>query len=223
MIVLHIRTGEVEHMLETVADSLDDLTIPLELWNKYFRKRVQAKFDAGGPGWEPKKGSTGAGKAALPEEAVKQLADQMLRRKLKNELRRATRKYARGSGSAKAMERRLAVIAEFERIAAGGLPVATLAADKKLEKSVRGLRERHARATTKAQGKPLGRMASSIKSKLTKFSVTVYSEVPFSAVHNDGGTAGHGAKIPERKFLDIDDDDLKVLVQLIEDGTRFNV
>lgn len=211
-------------MLETVAESLEDLQLPLQLWNKYYRAKVQKKFDEGGPGWQPtKKSETQSEAKALPDEALKQVADAMLRRKLTNELRRASRKYARGKGTAKALQRRYAVLQEFERIAAGGLPVATLSADKRLEKSVKNLRQRHARATTKAQGRTLGRIASSIKSKVAKYSVTVFSEIPYSAVHNDGGTAGHGAKIPQRQFLDVDDDDLKVLAGLIEDATRFSI
>jgi phage gpG-like protein len=33
--------------------------------------------------------------------------------------------------------------------------------------------------------------------------VVVASRTLWAGVHNDGGSAGHGAKIPERKFLEL--------------------
>lgn len=215
MIQLHINTAEGERVIETMARTLEDLEAPLAAWNKYYRKKVQERFDNQGPGWP----ETKSGKAApKTQEGVKQLADEMLTRKLKRDLERAAKKYARGKGSAKALARRYAVLKEFERIAAGGGAIATSFADKRLEKSVGNLRARHERATAKAQGKTLGRIASSIKSKVSETSVNVSSEIYWSGVHNDGGTAGRGAKIPKREFLAITDDDLKVLAKLIEDA-----
>jgi phage gpG-like protein len=224
VIRLYVNTSEGERLIETVATSLEDLQLPLQMWNKYFRQKVQEKFAASGPGWAPTLRAQATEKSGeATKDAVSQFADDMLRRKLRRELQRAAKKYARGSGSKKAMERRYAVLQEFERIAAGGEMRLGSTIDARLDKSVRGLRERHGRAVSKAQGKPLGRVASSIKSKLTKYSVNVFSEIPWSAVHNDGGVAGHGAKIPQRQFLDIDDDDVKMLAQLVEDATRFSL
>lgn len=229
MIRLQVQTNGIARYIDTVATALEDLEAPIAEFNAYKRKEVQARFDSGGPGWPATKSGTSA-KSNTPE-AVKQLADHMLRKKLVNDLRRAKRKYARG-GSSAAMERRYKVLQAFDRIAAGGEAILPFQgpgvskeknADARLDKSLRGLQDRHARAYAKAQSRPLGRIASSIKSKLTKSSVTIFSEVSWSAVHNDGGTAGHGAKIPKRQFLEVTDEDVSVLTRLIEEHTRFSL
>lgn len=246
MITLTVDTGAAVRKIDTLATSIADLAAPFAAWNKWYRQKVQKKFDEGGPGWPPTKKQASAGAAvnawnryydkakkeggkdlgieriASGGDAVKQLGDALLRRKLQRELKRATKRYARG-GSAAAMQRRYAVLQEFERIAAGGVPIATLTADKRLEKSVAGLRARHERAHAKAAGRPLGRIASSIKSKITRTDITVSSEIPWAGVQNKGGTVGHGAKLPARPFLELDDEDIEMLVTLIEEHTRFSL
>lgn len=205
--------------IDTVASSLSDLTFPLEQWNKYKRREVQRRFDAGGPGWPDKAGGKmgppTATEASAQSEKVKQVADELLRTKLRAELRRAQRKYARGRGNAKTMERRYAVLKEFERVAAGGELRLGDTADARLDKSVRGLRDRHARASSKAKSRPLGRVAASIKSKVQKYSVEVYSNIPWAGAHNEGDTVGHGAKLPKREFLTLSDEDVSVLLMMI--------
>lgn len=46
--------------------------------------------------------------------------------------------------------------------------------------------------------------------------VTIYSSVPWSGVHNEGGTAAHGAVQKERRFLKIDEAVMKVAVAIFE-------
>lgn len=220
MLRLVVQTEGVTRYIETLANSAADLKAPLAAWNEYKRKEVQGRFDAGGPGWPERKNEPPAHSTS---EAVKQFADEMLRKKLKNELRRAQRKYARLRGSAESVARRYKVLQEFERIAAGGSPIDGKSADAKLDKSVRGLRARHERATAKAEGRPLGRIASSIKSKLSSSSVEIFSEISWSGVHNEGGEVGRGAVVPERRFLEVTDEDVKALKMLIEEHLRFSL
>lgn len=223
MISLRVSVNGNLRTIDTMATRLEDLALPLEQWNKYKRKQVQAIFDAGGPGWPAKAGAQHGPQTASQADATaaktKALADNILRIKLRAELRRAQRKHARGKGneskSAQTMARRYAVLKEFERLAAGGDPTKGMTGDAKLDKSVRGLRERHARASVKAASRPLGRIAQSIRSKLEKSTVSIYSTIPWSSAHNEGATVGHGAKLPQRQFLDVTETDTAVLLMLI--------
>jgi phage gpG-like protein len=223
VIGLKIKVSGELREIQTRAANLADLTLPLQLWNKYKRKQVQQIFDESGPGWAPRKsaqmGPLTAEQTQSSEDRIKAKADAVLRIKLQAELRRAQRRHARGKGneskSAAAIKRRYTVLKAFEAMAAGETPTVDFA-DQKLVKSVIGLRDRLQRAHVKAHTKPLGRMASSVKSKVEKYSVEIYSSVPWSEVHNAGGTAGHGAKIPQRQFLDVTEADIAVLLMLIE-------
>ena len=55
----------------------------------------------------------------------------------------------------------------------------------------------------------LGKLAGANKMDIQGSSATIHnvaknkSGQKFSGIHNDGGTAGHGAQIPERKFLEL--------------------
>lgn len=68
---------------------------------------------------------------------------------------------------------------------------------------------RRGRMTGRGTGKPsrrrarkiLGRLPTALTSKATRTGVSIISRAKFSAVHQDGGTAGNGAKIPARPFL----------------------
>lgn len=62
----------------------------------------------------------------------------------------------------------------------------------------------------------LGKLSSSIEAVIDRDSVVIRSKVPWAGVHNDGGTAGHGARIPERKFLELTGEDTKELQRIAE-------
>lgn len=223
MITLKLSVNGQLRELETRAERLEDLELPLRQWEKYKRGDVQRIFDAGGPGWPDKKGAKQgpqtAGAAQADAARIKKVADNILRIKLRAELRRAQRKHARGKGneskSAATVARRYAVLKEFERLAAGGDPARGSTGDARLDKSVSGLRARTARASAKAASRPLGRVAASIKSKVEKHAVSVFSTIPWAGAHNEGATVGNGARLPERRFLDITEQDTAVLLMLI--------
>lgn len=62
--------------------------------------------------------------------------------------------------------------------------------------------------------KLLGGLRSSLSTQLKDESVVVESRAPWSDVHNSGGSAGHGSKIPERTFLDITEKDAEMLSEI---------
>lgn len=63
----------------------------------------------------------------------------------------------------------------------------------------------------------LGNLSKSISIKLNKGGVEVYSKALIGAIHNEGGTAGHGAKIPARPFLKLDSADIQVAVKILQE------
>jgi phage gpG-like protein len=58
----------------------------------------------------------------------------------------------------------------------------------------------------KSRGRLLGRLPTSYALTVGRRSVSVVSSVRWSAVHQQGGTAGHGARIPARPFLWVSND-----------------
>lgn len=62
----------------------------------------------------------------------------------------------------------------------------------------------------------LGRLPTAVSYLATGLSVVGESRVAWSSVHQDGGTAGHGAKIPARPFLWISEKLLGIAVNALE-------
>lgn len=65
-------------------------------------------------------------------------------------------------------------------------------------------------ATTQGRGKRrarirrrrlLGRLSTALNITTTPSSLVVTSKIPWSGIHQDGGTAGRGSRIPAREFL----------------------
>jgi phage gpG-like protein len=58
--------------------------------------------------------------------------------------------------------------------------------------------------------KPMGRLPSATRYTSDATSVTGRSKALWSGVHQDGGTVGHGSRLPARPFLWISDDMLTI-------------
>ncbi len=58
--------------------------------------------------------------------------------------------------------------------------------------------------------KLLGRLPGAVSYKADSTSVTGTSRVLWSGVHQDGGTVGHGSRLPARPFLWISDDMIRI-------------
>lgn len=91
------------------------------------------------------------------------------------------------------------------------------AGEVRAQTAIRKIGERLQRAGTETSGRVLGRMANSIYTQVKFNKLYVGSKIPWADVHNSGGTAGHGARQPERKFLKLEDDDMNVLAAVIEE------
>lgn len=68
------------------------------------------------------------------------------------------------------------------------------------ESTMEAYRERRQRGRKPPRGL-LGRLPAALITKIERKRMIVESRVKWSGIHQDGGTAGHGAKIPARPFL----------------------
>lgn len=204
----------------------------LRIWNAYFRRRVEERFKQQGPGWPPRAAADDA-VAAARESGARNIAEHRLRSKLIRELKRARGRLERGKGSLASVQRRAAVLREFDRQGAGGeIGVGTkvkqgskeqaiaglqgpMGASKALQKSVAGLRERRARAEIAAANQVLGRISTSIKSKQGRGQLDVFSQIDWAGVQNVGGVVGHGANLPARPFMYVTSEDAAVLAEIV--------
>lgn len=226
-ISLRIDTTEGEREMELTAGLFDGPIIDRALQQygeSWLKQRVQAHIDGARP---PK-----------PRPGAEQRGAGKLRKKLQRDVKRAEKRLgkvrdyigfrresnrqkflaAQGKRSrtmpevirarVQAVERREQVLAELDRIAngtGGESLLKTKAAEKlkqRLERSVE--RERNK--------KPLGRIASSFTLKVKDGKLVYGSEIPWSGVHNEGGTVGHGAVIQPNPFAYLEPVDIEVLV-----------
>jgi phage gpG-like protein len=118
-------------------------------------------------------------------------------------------------------------LAELRRLARGGSTAFSLAEQQ--EASIERLRKKlaHARATGKRVGgdrrrsdkhQLLGRLRTALEGKIHGFTAILENRIPWSRVHNDGGTAGKGARIPARATLFILAEDVAAFAQIALDA-----
>jgi phage gpG-like protein len=214
MLTLSINVDGIQRKIKTLARTAKDLEPALKIFDRYYRARVDQRFASEGPGWPPRADSTEA-KSGQRERQAHALAAHQLKRKLTKELKRALRRQRLGKGTAAAAERRYLVLKEFERQVAGGILGEQAGADRRLEKSIVGLRARKARADAQASGRVLGRMASSMFSKIAQGTLIVDSKIPWAGSHNEGDTVGHGARLPARPFNYLEEIDVEVLTEVL--------
>jgi phage gpG-like protein len=70
---------------------------------------------------------------------------------------------------------------------------------------------------SEASTRILGGLRESITMKLIGNRIEVFSKAHIGAIHNFGGTAGHGAQIKARKFMDLASSDLDFLAGLLRE------
>jgi len=105
----------------------------------------------------------------------------------------------------------------------GSIDDARAAATKKYKAIIARIARRKKRGVVEKRksdvATPLGKLIGAFVAKVVgKRGVTLENKVPWSAVHNDGGTAGHGAKVPKRQYLFVSSDDLDEVKQIVLDA-----
>jgi phage gpG-like protein len=229
---IHVNIDGLEHKLDTLADSAKDLEEPLRIFGGYLRQRAIERYKA--QGFPP------LAKATLEARADKALAG--LENKLRQDLKKALKRQpqarrslleklvgarvpegmAGGSALSKGAASRLAVYQEFRarhRKPSGDNKFEQMAGAKDLSlKQLASLDAREGRAIAKAVSGPiLGKLVKSLKVTVGSGSVTLASRTVtgFSEIHNEGGTAGRGSKIPKRETILIEEKDLDVLADIV--------
>lgn len=228
MLTLQYTSAGVSRKMQLAVDSLSTLDQVLRRFNKeHLRPKIDQKFRSQGPGWpglaqatiERRGEQAGSVSARIRAKALNSLD-----RSLEREQGRAERALYRSLTTPKqahlterrqkVLERHHRLRAEFERVRAGGMYPLPKEAGKLGERIGR----RHARAEERIRhyesGQALGQIASSIGSKIQAHTLIVESRIEWAGVHNEGGVAGHGAKIPARTFLELDAEDLDVLARM---------
>ena len=116
---------------------------------------------------------------------------------------------------------RLAVLAEFTRKHRKGssrLMEAANAQPLTLKQS-QSLAVRTVRAVSKAVGRPiLGGLPETLEVEVNGATVTLASRTRkhWTDVHNEGGEAGRGAKIPQRQTIVLEDSDVEILISMLK-------
>lgn len=195
------------------GDTKEAIKKALKIFNAYYRRRVSQRFNSGGPGWAPRRDQSEAS-GVKRDIRAESLAQHKVKQKLVRQLARARRQYLRGKGTDTSIYRRARVLEEFKKQVSGDASP-FFSSDKRTTKSVAGLRDRLARVEKAVAGRVLGRLASSMKSKISGSVLEVKSTIEWSGVHNEGGTAGHGAQIPARPFNYFESIDGEVFAEIV--------
>lgn len=213
MITLTYDDGGTEKSLVILAESFGELRPVMARFSKYMRAEIDAVFESRGGGeWADLAPATKAHNEGLKAAKVEKIRANKygsLSAALRSEKRKAERRLAKTPASkSKLTERRRKAVAKYDaqlaevaRLSAGG---------EKDAKFGKKLYERVARREAKAQkkieavlsGQQLGRIANSFAIDFDKHNWEMRSRIPWAGVHNEGGTAGHGASIPARVFLE---------------------
>jgi phage gpG-like protein len=215
-----------------IADESQDLDEVLKAFGAYLRKKAKDKFAQEGPGWP-----------RLAESTANRLQHTFnnkftvsggIRKSAASSIKKGLQKAIKSGKLPVAAKAKLEDIIKngirgnsYALMAYGSFKFkkdSELNPVEKLEKSLVKFKslshdERKAKLEKKRKSsthKLLGKIAGSIKSRLRKNVLEVYSAIEWAGVHNDGGQAGKGSKIPKRTFLELDDEDLHVLSSLLE-------
>lgn len=209
---IEIETGGAVRELEILANSFNEIRPVFAKFSAYMRQEIQSVFDSDGggkwPEWKTPKPLGEEAKAAKIEK-IRSAQYSGLSGSLRSSQRKAARLLARTPQSdSKLTERRRksvakyeAQLAEVQRLSQGG---------SKDQKGYRKLYERAGRREERAarkidrleRGALLGQIANSFSVNFDKTSWEMFSRIAWAGVHNEGGTAGHGARIPARVFLE---------------------
>jgi hypothetical protein len=229
----------LQHKFDTTAELADDLDKPLRVFGAYLLRKTRARYKA--QAFAPLAESTIEARAKKGLQTL----ERGLKRDVRRAFGRA--RAARGkrglvarllssqsqralddvlATQSRGVQNRQAVLAEFERNrgarwGAKGGKLADRVQAKSLNINQRiGLLQREARAVMRQVGKPiLGGLDRTLQIFVEEASVTLKSATheEWSEAHNAGATVGHGAKLPERKTIFVEQSDLEVLRSILID------
>ncbi len=232
---LIVNTEGIDRKFDLVINKASDIDGPMRRMGAHLKQKALAKYKA--QAFQPLAAST------LKERAQKGLS--RMESKLQKDVGKAYKRQNGGvqmqkgflasalaaiagepggallGGQSRGVTNRLAVLSEFQRRHRKGSSVLMTYSGKPLSiKQLSSLDARTERSVSKAVGKAiLGRLGDSLQVTVGFGNVKLESRTSgtWSAVHNDGGEAGHGAKIPKRETLKLDEEDMRVLEELLKE------
>lgn len=209
------RAGGALETVQAIFRRAEDVRPVLRRWGGWLRADAKKHFEEQ-PGWEPLAESTrerlehtrmgavttqGKLRASYVRKSESAFLAQLKGGKVNSGVKLAElRRLARGGSTrhslqdgtrrySKALERARVLLAKAEAQKAAGkaVNVGGKTADKRAIES----------------HQLLGKLRTAIRAKAEETRVVVENAIPWSRIHNEGGTAGRGARIPARVFLEI--------------------
>lgn len=193
-------------------ESLRDLDLIFKRFLKWLRPEINKVFEQQGPGWAPLKEDTAKQRAAsIPakSEIIRAKALNPLARSVLRTYGKAEKRLGKTAATSPLLARRQKTVAKQREQAeeAGNILLGRGASAgrqfKKLHERVEKYKAKAEEKIKKLEsGDLLGRIASSIRAEISKGTLVIESGIEWAGIHNDGGTAGKGAHIPKRTFLE---------------------
>lgn len=179
---------------------------------KWLRPEINKVFEQQGPGWAPLEEDTAKQRAAsIPakSEIIRAKALNPLARSVLRTYGRAEKRLGKTAVTSPLLARRQKTVAKQREQAEeiGNIVLGRGASAGKQFTKLHGRVEKYKanaeeRVAALERGDLLGRIASSIRAEISKGTLVIESAIEWAGVHNDGGTAGKGARIPKRTFLE---------------------
>ena len=229
MITVKYDDGGIQRSLDLAASSLDDLGPIFRIYDAWLRPEIDKVFAAND--FAPLSPDTLAHREAqMADKAdrIRKGAVEGVGKRLERERRKASKRLIRAASrfdekrtlsAHKALARHDRVRAAFDAIRQGRLESLPAGAKRLPERLIRaGVRAENKIAALQS-GKLLGQIANSIGTKIDGKAgyLEKFSHISWAGIHNDGGTAGHGAQEPQRRFLEWTPERIAKLAEIAAD------
>lgn len=215
-----VEIDGVYRMFDVIVSSLQDLREPLRLLGAHLRQKAKTRFSSQGPGWpglaastQERLDSSYKGKMTAGGKVRSTARLRGILRKASPDIAAAVRSATASTGGGK-LGAAIRNSSELGRGIRSQLKAVAKELDRAQARAGAGKKTRKGVRASKRH-KLLGRLSGSLKARVTKGAVEVFSVVPWAGVHNAGGTNGRGAQIPSRTFLELEEEDLAVFQRLI--------
>ena len=237
---LQIKTEDLVRSLTLEVDVSKITSETLKEFGKYLRMRARARFVNQGPGWAPPAQST---KERLQATRTHRITARgklraTARQKLEHKIRADIRKGKAGERALLQLRKLVAPndvtdktaglreglrwgdyalpgLADSDIVAGKNKTLSRLAKDLGKAK-VKTAAQRRSGKRASDKHRLLGKLASTLRASVKQNHLKVDSKVAWAGVHNEGGTAGRGSKIPARPFLFLEDEDIEFLIERLE-------
>lgn len=224
MLTFRADFGPAIDRFDRIADQARDQNALLKRFAGYLNWSAKQKFEAQ-PGWAPLAPSTLAKLAQTRTSAIT-TQGKLRSSYVNNAAVQLSRKLRTGGIAAREN------LSELLRLGRGGSALESIltggagSGSRSVERLRRGLLKAAAQRAAGKQVKVggdrrklekhqlLGKLRKSLERSIEPGKAVVESRVPWSRVHNEGGTAGHGAEEPPRVFLTVDQNGAIALAEI---------